>query len=363
MRKLMLHGGAVAIAGMIALSACSANTPSSASGGSGGSSGGKDNYKIGLLLPETAVARYETKDKPYFEAKLKELCSSCEFVYANANSDAAAQQDQAQSMLNQGVNVLVVDPFDGKAAASIVAAAKGKNVPVVAYDRLIDSPDLSYVISNDYEEVGKQQGQALVDKLKKDGVDPSAGGILMMNGATTDNNAGSIKKGALSVIDGSGYKVLASTDTWDPDAAQEWVAGQITKFKDQIVGIYSANDGNAGGAIAALHAAGVNKVPPITGLDASQAGLQAILKGDQYMTVYNAFKSEAEKAAEVAYELAQGKKPQSDAEVDGHPASLNPPVAVTKDNIQDTVIKDGFFTAADICTPEYKDACAQAGIK
>jgi D-xylose transport system substrate-binding protein len=364
MVKGMVRWGTLAVAATIALGACSANTPSGASGGSGGGSGGDDDsYKIGLLLPETAVARYETKDKPYFEEKLKELCDSCELLYANANSDAAAQQDQAQSMLNQGVNVLVVDPFDGKAAGSIVAAAKAKNVPVVAYDRLISHPDLAYVISNDYEEVGKQQGQALVDKLKEDGVDPSAGGIVMLNGATTDNNAGSIKRGALSVIEGSGYEVLSSTDTWDPDAAQEFVAGQITKFKDKIVGIYSANDGNAGGAIAALHAANVDKMPPITGLDASLAGLQAILVGDQYMTVYNAFRSEAEKAAEVAYELAQGNEPSAEAEVDGHPASLNPPVAVTKDNIKDTVIADEFFTVDELCTAEYKDACAKAGIE
>jgi D-xylose transport system substrate-binding protein len=360
MLNVMVRGGAVAVAGMIALSACSANTPS---GDGGGSGGGDGSYKIGLLLPETAVARYETKDRPYFEAKLKELCDSCEMLYANANSDAAAQQEQAQSMLNQGVDVLVVDPFDGKAAGSIVAAATAKDVPVVAYDRLIDHPDLTYVISNDYEDVGELQGQALVDKLKEDGVDPSSGGILMINGATTDDNAGAIKRGALSVIEGSGYEILASTDTWDPDAAQEWVAGQITRFGDEIVGIYSANDGNAGGAIAALRAAGVDELPPITGLDASLAGLQAILVGDQYMTVYNAFKTEAEKAAEVAYQLAQGETPSGEAEVDGHPASLNPPVAVTRENIKDTVIADEFFTVEELCTDEYKDACADAGIE
>jgi len=236
-------------------------------------------------------------------------------------------------------------------------------VPVVGQARLIAPPDLAYVLSYAHGEVGQQQGQALVDKLKEDGVDPSAGGIVMLNGATTDNNAGSIKRGALSVIEGSGYEVLSSTDTWDPDAAQEFVAGQITKFKDKIVGIYSANDGNAGGAIAALHAANVDKMPPITGLDASLAGLQAILVGDQYMTVYNAFRSEAEKAAEVAYELAQGNEPSAEAEVDGHPASLNPPVAVTKDNIKDTVIADEFFTVDELCTAEYKDACAKAGIE
>lgn len=360
MARTLAATAAVFLGGALLLTGCSSNEPSSTASDSS-SGAAAPALKIGLLLPETAVARYESKDKPYFEAKLKELCPSCTFLYDNANSDVAAQQQQANSMLTQGVNVLVVDPLDGKAAASIVAAAKAKNVPVVAYDRLIESPDLSFVISNDYEKVGQLQGEALVGKLKADGV-PAGAGIIMMNGASTDNNAGNIKKGALSVIEPSGYKVLASTDTWDPAEAQKWTAGQVTKFGKEIKGVYSANDGNAGGAIAAFKAAGL-PVPTLTGLDASLAGLQAILAGDQYMTTYNAFKTEAESAATAAYDLAQGKTPPSTATVDGHPASLNPPVAVTADNIQDTVVKDEFFTAAEICTPEYADACTKYGIK
>ena len=361
MFKHLARLAAAAVVVGLALTACSSNTPDSSS--SSAAAGGAGAYKIGLLLPETAVARYEGKDKPYFEAKLKELCPSCELLYANANSSADAQQQQGQSMLAQGVNVLVADPVDGVAAASLVSAAAAKNVPVVAYDRLITSPDLAYVISNDYQKVGELQGQSLVDKLKADNVDPSTGGIIMMNGASTDNNAGNIKAGALSVINGSGYQVLAETDTWDPAAAQTWAAGQNTLFGQRIIGVYSANDGNAGGAIAAFKAAGVNPIPPMTGLDASVAGLQAILAGDQYMTTYNAFKSEAESAATVAYDLAQGKTPSAPATVDGHPATLNPPVAVTIDNIASTVIKDGFYTAAEICTSEYASACTGAGIQ
>jgi len=359
MIKGMTRLAVAGLAGLLVLSACSSNQP--AAGAAAGSGDGK--YKIGLLLPETEVARYEGKDRPYFEAKLKELCPDCQLLYANANSSAATQQQQAQSMLTQGVNVLVADPVDGVAAASIVAAAKGKKVPVVAYDRLISSPDLTYVISNDYKKVGELQGQALVDKLKADKVDPASGGIIMMNGATTDNNAGNIKAGALSVINPSGYKVLAETDTWDPTAAQSWASGQITRFGKRIAGVYSANDGNAGGAIAAFKAKGVTPIPPMTGLDASVAGLQAILVGDQYMTTYNAFKNEAETAAAVAYDLAQGKTPASTATIDGHPASLNPPVAVTAGNIESTVIKDGFYQPSELCTAAYAAACAKAGIK
>lgn len=353
----------LALAGALALAACSANTtPTSSQSASSGDGDGA--YTIGLLLPETTTARYESKDKPYFTDALKQLCPDCKLLYANANSDAATQQEQAQSMLSQGVDVIVVDPWDGVAAASIVEAAKGQNVPVVAYDRLIKSPDLAYVISNDYEKVGVLQATAIVDKLKADNVTPDKGGIIMINGAPTDNNAGNIKKGALSVFDSSGFKILSETDTWDPTEAQNWVAGQLTRFgADKIVAVYSANDNNGAGAIASFKAAGVNTMPPLSGLDASVQGLQNIIAGQQLMTTYNPFKKEAEIAAKVAYEFAQGKTPASDATVDGHPASLNQPVAVTLDTIMSTVIADGFWTAQDLCTAEYQAACEKAGIK
>lgn len=356
---------AVGVAGVITLAACSSNSPSATTGGaSGGAKGGS--YTIGLLLPETDVPRYETKDKPYFQQKLAELCASCRFLYANANSSASTQQQQAESMLAEGVNVLVVDPYDGVAAASIVTNAQARHVPVVAYDRLISSPELAYVISNDYRKVGELQAQAQVSALKAQHVPPSAGGIIMINGATTDNNAGNIKAGALSVIEHSGYRVLSQTSTWDPSQAQQWVSGQVTVLGHKIIGLYSANDENAAGAIAALKAKGWTNPQigalDITGLDATVQGLQYIISGLQLMTTYNAFKNEANTAATVAYDLAKGIKPPSDATVDGHPASLNPPQAVTVGNIQSTVIKDGFWTAPNICTSVYLSDCQKAGI-
>lgn len=318
--------------------------------------------KIGLLLPETETARYETKDRPYFTDALKILCPNCQLLYANANSDQATQQQQAQSQLTQGAQVIVADPWDGVAAASLVAAAKAEKVPVVAYDRLIHSPDLAYVVSNNYEQVGQLQGKALLEALAAKGVTPADGGIIMINGAETDNNAGNIKKGALSQITPSGFKVLSETDTWDPAEARTWVDGQITRFGKQIVGVYSANDNNGASAIAAFAAAGL-PMPPLTGLDASLVGIQNILAGKQYMTTYNSFQKEAESAAVAAVQLALGQTPPSNGTVDGHPALLNEPVAVTIDNIKDTVIKDKFWTVADVCTAEYKDACAKAGLQ
>ena len=363
MRKTPTGMLGIALAGVLAMAACSSN-PTSAPASNDTSGSKAEAITIGLLLPETTTSRYEQKDKPYFTEALKQLCPDCKLLYANANSDAATQQEQAQSMLTQGVKVLVVDPWDGVAAASIVQAAKAQNVPVVAYDRLIKSPDLAYVVSNNYEKVGVLQATAIVDKLKADGVKPSDGGIIMINGAPTDNNAGNIKKGALSVFEPSGYKILSSTDTWDPTEAQNWVAGQVTRFgAKKIIAVYSANDNNGSGAIASFKAAGVNTMPPLSGLDASVPGLQHIIAGQQLMTTYNPFRKEAEIAAKAAFAFAQGKTPESDATVDGHPASLNEPVAVTLETIMSTVIADEFWTVADLCTPEYKAACDKAGIK
>ena len=361
MRRNMAALAVACMIGSAGLAACG----TSASGGST-HTGANASYKVGFLLPETTTARYETKDRPYFTAALKHACPHCALLYANANSSASDQQQQAQSMLSEGANVLVVDPFDGVAAASIVSAARAQHVPVVAYDRLIQSSGLNFVVSNNYRQVGVLQATALVHALKARGVSPSSGGILMINGATTDNNAGHIKAGALSVIQPSGYKVLSETDTWDPPTAQTWVAGQITRFRHQIIGIYSANDTNATSAIAALKAAGWTDQQigdlSLTGLDASVQGLQNIVAGRQLMTTYNAFKLEATRAAEVAVDLAENKTPPSNGTVSGHPAFVNPPVAVTIHNIESTVIADGFWSPSQICTAQYAANCANAGI-
>ena len=326
--------------------------------------------KIGLLLPDSVTARYENADRPYFEARIKELCPDCDVLYANADGDAAKQQQQAESMLTQGVDVLVLDPFDGVAAASIVAQSKAQGVQVIAYDRLIDSPDAAYYISFDNERVGELQAGALVNLLDDEGVSPDSGGIIMVNGSPTDNNASEFKRGAHSIIDDSGYHVLAEADTpgWDPAKAQDWVAGQITQFGSKIIGIYGANDQMGGAAIAAFKAAGIDTLPPVTGQDAELAAIQRILTGDQYMTVYKALKPEAYKAAEVALDLINSRVPVAGSHVTTStgasiPSFLLNPVLVTADNIESTVIADGFYTVKQICTASYRAACEAAGLR
>ena len=220
--------------------------------------------KIALLLPETKTARYETQDKPLFEAKVKELCPDCEVLYSNADQDAAKQQSQAEAALTNGAKVLVLDPVDSASAAAIVNKAKQQNVPVIAYDRLIKDAPIDYYISFDNEQVGKLQGHgAASTSSRADGND--AGTIVMINGAPTDNNAGAVQGGRPQrASTRSGSTVAAEYDTpdWSPDKAQSEMDQAITKLgKDGFVGVYAANDGTAGGAIAAMKGAGVTPDP------------------------------------------------------------------------------------------------------
>jgi len=331
--------------------------------------------KIALLLPETKTTRYETADKPDFEAKMKELCSACEIIYSNANQDATLQLSQAEAALTNGAQVLVLDPVDSAAAATIADKAKAQNVPVIAYDRLIlSSEGVNYYISFDNVEVGKLQAQSLVDDLNKMGIQKPT--IAMINGSPTDNNAGLFKQGAHSVFDPlvkAGKLTIAKeydTPDWSPDQAQTEMQQALTALGNKVDGVYAANDGTASGAIAAMKAAGLNPLPPVTGQDAELAGIQRILAGQQYMTVYKAIKPEAEAAAQLAYDLFTDAKVPADmtagktvnnGKIDV-PSVLLTPVAVTKDNIKDTVVKDNFWTNQQICTTDYANACKAAGL-
>ena len=339
-------------------------------GGSGGGGGGGGS--IALLLPESKTARYESQDRPNFERKVKELCSDCEIIYSNADQDAAKQQQQAEAALTQGAKVMVLDPVDAASAGAIVQRAKQQQVPVISYDRLITDADIDYYISFDNEQVGKLQGETLVKKLKEEGKDNAT--ITMINGAPTDNNAKLFKQGAKSVFTSEGVKIGKEYDTpdWSPDKAQQEMEQAITALGDDgFDAAYAANDGTAGGAIAAMKSAGIDPATRfVTGQDAELAAIQRILAGEQFMTVYKAIIPEAEAAAEIAVALAQGKEPPADLVKDkidnGQeevPSVLLTPVAVTKENIQDTIIKDGFWKASEVCTGKYAAACKEAGVQ
>ncbi len=316
---------------------------------------------VALLLPESKTARYEALDRPFFTERLAEL-GDYRVLYSNADQDAAKQQAQAEAALASGVAVLVLDPVDSAAAVSIVIAANAAGVPVIAYDRFIEGGEIAYYVSFDNEAIGRLQGTALVERLAEDG---APGGILMVNGSPTDSNALEFKRGANQAVAAGDLTVLAEFDTpdWSPNQAQDWVAAQITQFGERIIGVYAANDGTAGGAIAALKAAGADPFPVVTGQDAELAAIQRIISGDQYMTIYKDIRAEATLAAEVAVALIEGRPIVSDLTISGVPATLLTAQVVTVDTVLSTVIADGIYTIDQICTPEYAAACAAAGIR
>ncbi|WP_433433535.1 ABC transporter substrate-binding protein [Nonomuraea sp. CA-141351] len=352
---------AVAVLAGSVLAACGSGSSGGSSGGNTSGGGAVENAKVAFLMPDLASTRYELQDKPLFEAKMKQLCPTCQVIYQNADSDAAKQQQQANSALAQGVKAIVIDPVDSAAAATIVKSAQSQQVPVIAYDRPVPATPADYYISFDNEKIGQMIAQSLVDHLKKEN---AQGGILQVNGSPTDAAAGLIKKGIHSAVDPSGFKLLAEYDTpdWQPEKAQTWVSGQITQFKDQIVGVVAANDGTGGGSIAAFKAAGV-KVPPITGNDAEIAAAQRIIKGDQYNTISKPIKIVAEAAANTAWEFMQGKKPAGKTTLYNTPSELFVPTVVTKENVKEVLFDSGIMKAADVCTGEYAKGCEELGIK
>ncbi|MBI2683927.1 MAG: sugar ABC transporter substrate-binding protein [Actinobacteria bacterium] len=366
LRFVTITGGVVAIAfGAAACGSSSNNSKGTTTAASGGFSG----KRVALLLPETKTTRYDQQDKPLFEKKLKALCPDCTLDYQNADQDATKQATQAEAEIAKGANVIVLDPVDGVAAASIVTKAKAANIPVVSYDRLVQGGQPDLYISYDNEQVGKLQGEALAAKLKADG-NPT-GPIVKINGSPTDNNATLFKKGSDAALQAAGVKILVQYDTpdWSPDKAQTFMEQQITKFgKTGFKGVYAANDGTGGGAIAAMKGAGIDvKTIPTTGQDAELAAIQRILAGEQFMTVYKAIKPEAEKAAQAALELASGQPLTGTTgtvnnTVKDVPSIILTPVSVTKANVASTVVADGFYTAAQLCTAAFASACANAGI-
>jgi len=340
-RALGLAGAAVVALGLVA-----------AGCGGGGGGGGA---KIALLLPENKTARYETQDRPLFEKQVKKDCPKCSVLYSNATQDPAKQQSQAEAALTQGAKVLVLDAVDAASADVIVKRANAQKVPVLAYDRLIPNANIDAYVSFDNVRVGKLQATALTQKLKSAG--QAAPTITMINGAPTDNNAKLFKQGALSVFGTSGVKIGKQFDTpdWSPDKAQNEMQQAITALGNNgFQGVYAANDGTAGGAIAAMTSAGIQPATrPTTGQDAELAAVQR----------------EAPAAATIAVALSKGQKPPTPP-INGTtnngqknvPSTILTPVAVTKSNIAGTIVKDGFWTASQICTAAFAAACKANGI-
>ena len=327
------------------------------------------NTTVAFLMPDQSSTRYEEHDHPGFVAEMKKLCPSCKIIYQNASGDASRQQQQFNAAISQGAKAIVIDPVDSAAAAGLVKAAQSQGIKVIAYDRPIPSTPADFYVSFNNEAIGKMIAKSLVEQLKAKNVPTADTGLLEINGSPTDAAAGLIKKGIHEGIAEGGYTVLAEYDTpeWAPAKAQQWASGQITRFGKKIVGVVAANDGTAGGAVAAFKAAGVNPVPPVTGNDATIAGLQLIIAGDQYNTISKPSEVVAAAAADVAVALLQGETPKSDETLFGTPTRLFTPALVTAGNLKTEIVDkmvDGkpITPAATLCTGRYDADCKKLGI-
>ncbi|MFI1766670.1 sugar ABC transporter substrate-binding protein [Streptomyces sp. NPDC020800] len=354
----------------ITLTACGA-VDSLGGGDSSASPTKGDDITVGLLLPDKDTARFEDFDYPVIKKKVASLThGKGKVAYANAGANPATQSGQFQQMVDQKVDIILVDALDAKAIAPDVQKAKDAGIPVIAYDRLAQGPIDAY-ISHDNELVGEVQGRAIVKAL---GSKAATDKIVMMNGDPADPNTAKFKEGALSELrDKVQIAKAYDTEKWSPAVAKANMKKAIAAVGlNNIAAVYSANDGMAGAVVDALKDAGATTIPPVTGQDANLDAVQRIVSGQQYMTVYKPFLDEAAHAAEMAVYKLQGRDIQFDAltqnTVDSPtekkiPAMLVPVVALTRNNIKDTVIADGVYSVKDICTAKYQEACAAVGLK
>lgn len=345
----------------IILSACDSNGVMT--GGHPAGNGGKGCTKVGILLPEIASSdRWETKDHPLLVQAVKAAIPGVQIDYTNAQGNSDTQFSQAQADLAHGDCMLIVAPHDSVGAAPIVEQAKAANVPVIAYDRLIQSKDLNYYVSFDNNAVGQLQGQYVAAHYQQ----YQQGGkvnVVMINGSQTDSNALLYSIGSHAALDplfadGSLKNVSEIfTPNWDNNTAQVEMEAYLTDQHNDIQVAYVANDGMANGVITALKAVGLNGKVLVTGQDATTAGVHNILAGDQGMTVYKPITAEAQATGDLVKAIYNGSnvdtltKNITVGTFDGGniPAILEKPITVDRNNIATTVIADKFIAKKDVC--------------
>ena len=356
----MLLGASVVGCGAVTNGDTKSKAASPAAGASGqpGAEGKKDDGKliIGMSMDTLKEERWQ-KDRDIFSAKVKEMGGEVKVLAANG--DDATQMSQAEQLISQGVDVLVVIPHNAEATAPIVDKAHKEGIKVISYDRLIKNSEVDYYISFDNVRVGEMQAQAVTSKVGK-------GNFVYIGGADTDNNAHMFKEGAMKVLnplkDKGEIKIVYDqfSKDWKPEEALKNMENALTANNNNIQAVVAANDGTAGGAIQALAAQGLAGKIPVSGQDADLAAVQRIAEGTQTMTVYKPIKDIATKAAEMAVALAKdGKVADATQKVNNGkidvPSILLDPIAVDKANLADTVIKDGFHKLEDVYKNVPKD--------
>ncbi len=336
--------------------------------GDGGTEAGTDG-SIWVLLPDSSTsARWETDDRRFFEQAFDD--AGVDYTIVNAEGDAQQQVSQAEQAIASGAGVILFVNLDSGSGAAIIELARAAGVGVIDYDRLtVEGPGADLYVSFDNVEVGRTMASVLEPAIDALGVDTPR--VVMLNGGPTDNNATLFRQGYAETVearvDAGDWELVAD------QAVPEWDNAQALTIFEQILvdagndvdAVFAANDGLANSVIAARKSAGLDPFP-VSGQDATVGGIQNILAGDQTMTVYKSISAEAAAAAEAAIALLNGEDISGltggatiDNGTNDVPFIALDPVAVTKDNVADPVIADGFRTWDEICTGEFEQYCPE----
>jgi D-xylose transport system substrate-binding protein len=307
--------------------------------------------KIGLLMSDLRLERWQ-KDRDLFTEAAESMGAK---VYTqSANGDANTQISQIENMISRGVDVLVIVPENGEVLGNVLAEAKAEGIKVLAYDRLIKFADIDLYVSFDNIRVGEMQAEALLKRKPK-------GNYFLMGGSPTDNNAKMFRQGQMNVlqpaIDSKKINIVGDQWAmgWSAEAALNIMENGLTANANKIDAVVASNDSTAGGAIQALAAQGLSGKVVISGQDADLASVRRIVAGTQTMTVYKPISKLAKTSAEMAVKLARGEKIKVNGSVNNGKkdvdAVLLTPISVTKDNLDSTVIADGFHSRNDVYNP------------
>lgn len=311
-------------------------------------SGYAKDVKIGMAIDDLRLERWQ-KDRDIFVKQAESLGASVFVQSANGNEET--QMSQIENMINRGVDVLVIIPYNGQVLSNVIKEAKQEGIKVLAYDRMINNADIDFYISFDNEKVGELQAQSLVKKVPE-------GNYFLMGGSPVDNNAKLFREGQMKVlkpfIDDGKIKIVGDqwVDGWLPENALKIMENALTANNNNIDAVVASNDATAGGAIQALGAQGLAGKVAISGQDADIAGVKRIMNGTQTMTVYKPITELATTAATIAVDLGNDKEPESNSTLNNDlkdvPSRLLTPIEVDKSNIESTVIKDGFHKQSDL---------------
>ncbi|CAK9886658.1 MAG: D-xylose-binding periplasmic protein [Candidatus Erwinia impunctatus] len=304
--------------------------------------------KIGMAIDDLRLERWQ-KDRDICVKKAESLGASVFVQSANGNEET--QMAQIENMINRGVDVLVIIPYNGQVLSNVISEAKREGIKVLAYERMINDAEIDFYISFDNEKVGEMQAQSLVAQVP-------AGNYFLMGGSPVDNNARLFRQGQMTVlkplIDSGKVKVVGDqwVDGWLPENALKIMENALTANNNHIDAVVASNDATAGGAIQALAAQGLAGKVAISGQDADLAAVKRIVAGTQTMTVYKPISKLADEAADIAVQLGRGEKPKSNGQLNNGRKNVESwlltPVSVDKYNIDSTIIADGFHKKEDI---------------